>query len=375
MEFAWAPEQQAAYDEIWKQSRTWPAAAPGFFSRTDWQRCADLGILGLSVPPQYGGRGHGVLTTARSAEAFGRGCPDMGLVFSALAHLLAVTMPIVEHGGEELRARVLPRLCSGEWIGANAITEDEAGSDVTALATRAQRVQDGYLLTGAKSFVSNGPVADLFLVYAVTDPTLGHFGVSAFAIERDTPGLTVGEPFSKFGLESCPAGTLVLRDCLVPAGHRIGAEGRGSAIFQGSMKWERTCLFAAYLGQAERLLERCVEHARSRRQFGRPIGSNQAISHTLARMRVALESARLLLWQASWQLDQGDPAVLGVAMAKLAASECAVEAGLQTLRVLGSAAVRSDSGVERDIRDSLPSTIFSGTTEMQLELIAKELGL
>lgn len=315
------------------------------------------------------------MSTARAAEAFGRGCPDMGLVFAALAHLLAGAMPIAQHGTEDLRARLLPGLCSGERIAANAITEREAGSDVTALAARAHPADGGYVLSGEKSFVSNGPVADVFIVYAVTDPALGHFGVSAFAVERGTPGLTVGEPFAKLALQSCPAGTLRMDECPVPASHLLGAAGQGAAVFQSSMSWERTCLFAAYLGRTERLLDRCVEHARKRRQFGRPIGSNQAVSHALARMRLRLEAARLLLWQACWRLDRGEPAVLEVAMVKLAVSEVAVDAALETLHVLASAAVRSDGGVEQDIRDCLPATIFSGTSEMQLEQIAAEMGL
>jgi L-prolyl-PCP dehydrogenase len=375
VDFEWPAEQAGAYRRIVECTSRWPATAGPFFSRADWARCAELGLLGLSVPTRYGGQGHGFLATARGVEAFGRGSPDMGLVFGAMAHLFACAMPIAEHGDEDLRAATLPKLCSGEWIGANAITEDGAGSDVTAVATRAVRDGDGYLLTGTKTFVSNGPVADLFLVYASTDPGFGHLGLTAFAVPRDTPGLTVGEPFSKLSLRTCPAATVTLDGCRVAERHRLGAEGRGAAIFQSSMRWERTCLFAAYLGQAQRLIERCVEHARSRRQFGRPIGANQAVSHRLARLRISLEAARLLLWQACWRLDRGDRAVLDTAMAKVAVSESAVDTALAAVRIFGGAGIRAESGIERELRDALPSTIFSGTSEMQLEQIAEELGL
>jgi alkylation response protein AidB-like acyl-CoA dehydrogenase len=375
MDFGWEPAEQAVYDRIRKQTRTLPVTTDGFYTREEWRRCAELGLVGLSVPSAYGGGGHGFLDTARAAEAFGHGYQDMGLVFGVMAHLFACAMPIAEHGNDELRMDTLHRLCSGEWIGANAITEDEAGSDVTALATKAYRKEDDYVLTGVKSFVSNGPIADVFIVYAVTDVSFRHLGVSAFVVQRHSPGLTVGEPFTKVGLESCPASTLRLDECHVPASHRIGDEGQGAAIFQASMRWERTCLFAAYLGQSERLLDRCVKHARERRQFGRPIGTNQAISHRIARMRLRLEAARLLLWRACWRLDRGERAVVDVAMAKLAVSEGAVDTALQSLQIFGGPGVRTDMGVVQEVRDALPCTIFSGSSEMQLEQIAKELGL
>ncbi|MFB9247339.1 acyl-CoA dehydrogenase family protein [Sphaerisporangium melleum] len=375
MDFAWDDDRQRRYELIWKETSTWPAVEAGHFGRGEWARCARLGLTGLSVPAEYGGGGLDFLGTARTVEAFGRGCPDMGLVFGAMAHLFACAMPIAEHGGAQARERLLPGLCSGALIGANAITEEGAGSDVTALSARAVRDGEHYVISGVKSFVSNAPVADVFLVYAKTQPAFGHLGVSAFAVTRDTPGLSVGEPFDKVGLDSCPAAEIRLDECRVPAAQLLGREGQGAAIFQSSMRWERTCLFAAYLGRMQRLLDRCVSHAVGRRQFGRRIADNQAVSHRLARARLRLEAARLLLWQACWRLDQGEPAVLDVAMAKLAISEGAVEAGLDAMRILAGAGVRADGGVERELRDALPATVFSGTSEIQLEQIAKELGL
>jgi L-prolyl-PCP dehydrogenase len=375
LDFGWTKEERDIYDRVYSRTKLWSAPDPGFFTPQEWKLCAELGLLGLSVPQRYGGEGYGFLATARAAEAFGRGAPDMGLVFSAMAHLFACAMPIVEHGNEELRAETLPRLSSGEWVGANAITEEGAGSAVSQLATRAERAADSYVLTGEKSFVSNGPAADVFVIYATSQPKLGHLGVSAFVVDRGTPGLMVSEPFGKLGLERCPAGTLRLDRCVVPASRRLGREGQGAAIFQAAMRWERTCLFAAYLGRIERLVELCAEHARTRIQFGRPIGANQAISHRLARMRVRLEGARLLLWQACWRLAQDEPASADVAMAKLAVSEAATESALDAVRIFGGEGIRSDGGIERELRDAVPSLVFSGTSEMQLELIARELGL
>jgi alkylation response protein AidB-like acyl-CoA dehydrogenase len=375
VDFDWAAQERDAHREIRTRTGGWPAPPPGFFTREEWRRCAELGLVGLSVPARYGGGGRGFLDTAGAVEAFGHGASDMGLVFAAMAHLFACAMPIAEHGSEETRRTLLPRLCSGDWVGANAITEAGAGSDVTALATRAERAGEHYVLTGEKSFVSNGPVADVVVVYAASRPEFGHLGVSAFAVERGTPGLVVGEPFGKVGLERCPASTLRLEECRVPAARLLGREGQGAAIFQAAMRWERTCLFAAYLGQTDRLVRRCAGHARQRRQFGRPLGANQAVSHRIARMQLRLEAARLLLWQACWRLDRGEPAALDVAMAKLAISEGAVQTALDAVHIFGAAGVSTACGIERELRDALPSTIFSGTSEMHLERIAGELGL
>lgn len=381
MNFEWTEEENDRYSQIFSRVKELlpasdlDASDPGFFTSAEWKICASLGLLGLSVPKEYGGEGYGFLATARAAEAFGRGAPDMGLVFAAMAHLFACAMPIAEHGDERLRKATLPRLTSGEWVGANAITEEGAGSDVTRLAARAERDGDVYLLTGEKSFVSNGPAADVFTVYATSQPELGYLGVDAFVVERGTPGLTIGEPFGKLGLDRCPGGALRFDRCAVPASQRLGGEGQGAAIFQAAMRWERTCLFAAYVGRIERLAQLCADHARTRRQFGRPIGSNQAVSHRLARMRTRLEAARLLLWRACWLLDQGESASDAVAMAKFAVSEAATESAMDAVRIFGGDGIRSDRGIERELRDAVPSLIFSGTSEMQLELIVRELGL
>ncbi|MEQ0558587.1 acyl-CoA dehydrogenase family protein [Amycolatopsis sp. NEAU-NG30] len=377
MDFTWPEETEQVFKQILAATQSWPAppeqARP--FTREQWRRCADLGLLGLSVPPQYGGQGYGFLTSARAVEAFGRGCPDLGLVFSAMAHLFACTMPIVEYGSPALRERVLPKLCRGEWVGANAVTEEDAGSDAMAGKAVAVRDGDGYRISGTKSFVSNGPDADVFVVYAHTEPSFGHMGLSAFVVERGTAGLTLGEPFDTLAFESCPTSSIVLDGCWVPAECRLGRDGQGAEVFHASMRWERSCLFAAYLGQMARLIDRCVQHVKERKQFGKRIGANQAVSHRIAQMRIQLETARLLLYRACWRLDRGEPATTDIAMAKYVVSEAAVQTALSAVRLFAGKGVRTDVGIERELRNAVPSTIFSGTSEMQLERIAKELGL
>nr|BBH87122.1 acyl-CoA dehydrogenase [Thermosporothrix sp. COM3] len=377
MDFSWTPEQQALHDSIIQRAGEELADTPSgqFWTRTQWKRCGEAGLLGLSVPQAYGGGGHDALTTAYAIEAFGRAHPDMGLIFSASAHLFACCMPLVEYGNEDQKRRWLPGLCSGDLIGANAITEEEAGSDVFALKTRAIRDGDSYVLQGVKSYVSNGPTADLFLLYASTEPAHGYLGITAFVLERNTPGIEVGSPFAKLGLSSTPAGQLRLHHCRIPATQRIGEEGQGAQIFLQSMQWERSCLFAAYLGQMERQLAQTVAYVRTRRQFGQALAKKQAVAHRLADMKLRLESARLLLYRACWLHAQGEKAQLATSLSKLAVSEAALQTALDALHLHGSKGFNCDTGPERMLRDAIPSTLFSGTSEIQRDIIAGELGL
>jgi len=378
MDFGWTSEQTTLYERARAYARAQLAGAVeagGGLPRALWRRCGEFGFLGLSVPERYGGLGMDALTTARLMEALGRGCEDTGLVFSVGAHLFACVMPLLEGGSDGQKDRYLPRLCTGEWVGANAITEAEAGSDVFALKTRATRDGDGYVLDGLKSYVTNGPDADVFVVYAVTDASHGYMGLSAFLVEKGTPGLRVGRPFEKMGLSTSPIAPLYLEGCRVPASARLGAEGQGAPLFKRSMQWERACLFGAYVGVMERVLEGTVDFARRRKQFKRAIGKNQAVSHRLADMKQRLDSARLLLYRACWLMDRGQEAELEVSLAKLAISEAAVQCGLDAIQIHGGMGYVTETGIERVLRDAIPSTLFSGTSEIQRDIIANHLGL
>lgn len=378
MEFGWTGEQRDRYEHTVTAVRE--AFPPGessdeYFSRKDWRRLGELGLLGASVPARYGGGGFGALDTARLVEALGRGCADTGLVFAASAHLFACAMPVADFGTEELRQRVLPGLCSGELVAGNAMTEDGAGSDVGRLTVTASRAPGGWLINGEKSFVSNGPAADVYVTYATTEPQAGPFSTTAFLVDRDAPGLTTGEPFGKMGLWQCPAGGVRFVDCFVPDERVLGEPGQGGVIFQRSMGWERACLFAGYLGLADRIIEECVAHARRRRQFGRPLSRFQAVSHRIAEMKLRTESARMLLYRACWEMDRGRPATLAIALSKLAVSEGVLSSALDAVRVFGGRGYRSEDRIEAALRDSVPSVLFSGTSDIQREIIAKELGL
>ncbi len=379
MDFDLTVAQRRRYDDVLTATRERlghsPAAQEPHFTRLEWKTAADTGLTGLCLPAEFGGGGLGALDTALCLEAFGRGCPDTSLVFAIAAHLLACAVPIRDFADDKVRGQLLTGLASGDLIAANAMTEDDAGSDVGHLSMTAEREDDGYVLNGEKSFASNAPVADVFVTYAVTDPAAGFLGVSAFTVLRDSPGVDVGAPFAKMGLSRCPAGRVRFGGCRVPVSYRLGAEGQGSAIFQHSMGWERACLFAAYLGLMDHQLERCVEQAGRRRQFGCRIGDFQAISHRIATMKQRLEGARLLLYRACWLLDSGRHHAVAVALAKVAVSEAAVANGLDAVQIFGGAGYLCATGVEQQLRDSVASTIFSGTTEIQRGLIAREAGL
>jgi L-prolyl-PCP dehydrogenase len=380
MEFAWSSEQcelyEAAVEAAARIARIGGQGSRGsVFCAEAWRAAGEFGLAGLDVPVEHGGLGLDCLTTARVLEGFGEGCTELGVLFSAAAHLFACCGPIANAGSPALRERLLPQLARGEWIGANAITESEAGSDVLALSTHARRDGDGYRITGEKTLVTNGPVADVTVVYACTEPGGGYLSLSAFAVERGTPGFLAGEPFSKVGLKGSPTGSVYLRDSHVPRENLIGAEGQGALIFKAAMQVERACLFAIYLGAMARQLKEVVGFAKERRQFGRPIGKNQAVSHRIVDMSLQLEAARLLVYRACWLLDQGRDAMVEVSLAKIAVSEAAIQSGLDAIHIHGGLGVMSETGIDRSLRDALPATIVSGSSEIQRDIVAARLGL
>ncbi|HEX6355330.1 acyl-CoA dehydrogenase family protein [Actinophytocola sp.] len=366
-------ELDAAVRERLGDSR--PSTSDEQVTRERWRVAAELGLTGLCLPAGLGGQGLGALDTALCLETFGRACPDTGLVFGVAAHLLACAVAIRDFATPELAARLLPGLADGSLVAANAITEDEAGSDVASLTAKAVPDGDGYLLTGEKSFASNAPIADLFVTYAVTEPAAGFLGTSGFVVGRDLPGVHIGPPMAKMGLHGCPAGRLTMSGTPVPATHLLGEPGQGGAIFQHSMGWERACLFAIYLGLMAEQLDRCVRHARSRRQFGRRIGEYQAVAHSISAMRLRLESARLLLYRACRHMDQGRADVTEISLAKVAVSEAAVANGLAAMQVFGGSGYLTETGIEAQLRDALPSRVFSGTNEIHLSIVARGTGL
>lgn len=341
-----------------------------------WLKCGEMGLQGLPVDEEYGGVGADPLTTAVALEALGYGCHDGGLVFSICAHLLACVVPVWKYGSEQQKQRYLPDLCSGRLIAVNGMTEPASGSDAFSMTTRAVPDGDGFRISGTKVFSSNGPVADVAVVYAVTDPERGYLGgVTAFLVDRDTPGFQAGQKFEKIGLRSCPIGELVLEDAYVPRTAVLGGVGAGGTIFTQSMEWERICLVASHVGKMEHLLEQAVEYARTRTAFGQKIGKFQAVSHRIVDMKVRLEAARLLTYKAASRLEKVRDIAVDASITKLFVSEALVTSALDTVRVFGGYGLMADYEVERALRDSIAGTIYSGTNDMQRNIVARWLGL
>jgi len=346
------------------------------FPRELWRKCGEIGIQGLPVPEEWGGSGLDPLSTAIALEGLGYGCHDGGLVFSLCAHLLSCVVPLWRFGTDAQKQRYLPGLCNGLLVGVHAMTEPGSGSDSFALKTRANPVGDGFRLKGTKTFISNGPIADLVIVFALTAPEKGyHGGVTAFLVESNAPGFVVSQRFEKMGLRTSPIGELVFEDVPVGADSVLGRVGGGSAIFTHAMDWERVCLFAAHLGTMERLLERAIAHARTRSQFGQRIGKFQAVAHRIVDMKVHLEAARLLVYRAATRLERTRTVSMDAAMAKLYVSESLVKAALDTVQIHGGYGYMTEYEVERALRDAVGSTLYSGTSEMQRNIIARWLGL
>ena len=384
MDFSLSASQKELYDAVVAFARdqlvddVLRRDKQGDFWREGWRRLATFGLTGLPVPREYGGQGAGLLDTLLAMEALGYACPDNGLVFSLNAQLWSCMMPLAHYGSEEQKQRWLPRLCAGEWIGVHAITEPEGGSDAFAGLARARRDGgdgSGYLVSGRKTFITNGPVADVIVVFARLEDQGKDLGLTAFVVERGDPGLVQSAAFEKMGLRTSPLGEVVLDECRVPTGRRLGPEGAGAQVFQSSMEWERTCIFASHLGQMERQLEASIRYARGRKQFGRPIAKYTAIADKLVEAKLRIEAGRWLLYRVGWLKDQGKSAVLEAAIAKLFVSEAHVASALDAIQIHGGSGYMVESGVERELRDAVGGTIYSGTSEMQRKIIAGFLGL
>lgn len=345
------------------------------FDREGWSACGRFGVLGMPIPESYGGLGLGLSALLAVMEGLGYGTRDQGLLFSVNAHLWTNSIPILRFGTEDQRQRYLPGLSSGALIGANGASEPDAGSDVFSMRTRAVREGTHYVLTGTKTFVTNGPVADVAVVYATVDPKLGATGITAFIVERGTPGVTVSRPFDKMGLRTSPMAELVFDACRVPVANRLGREGRGAQVFECSMEWERGCILATCLGAMRRQLEECIAHARSRKQFGRAIGKFQSVANKIVDMKVRLDTCRPLVYRIGWLKDRDQTAMQEAAIAKLYVSECYVKSSLDAIQIFGGYGYMTDQEIERDLRDAVGSTIYSGTNEIQRNIIASSLGL
>lgn len=347
----------------------------GEFSHDIWRACARFGIQGLPIPEEFGGSGADILTTVLVMEGLGYACRDNGLIFSLNAQMWSIELPLLKFGTREQRQTYLPGLVSGDLIGVHAMTEADSGSDAFSMRTRAERRGDRYVLNGSKLYITNAPVADVVIVFASLNPGHGFAGVCAFLVEKGTPGFSVSRSLDKMGLRTSPMGEIVLTDCEVPIENRLGKEGAGMAIFNSSMEWERSCILASAVGTMQHQMETSLRYAQTRQQFGQTIGKFQSISNKIADMYLRIEAARLLIYKVAWLKQQGKSALAEAAAAKVFTSEAWIQSSLDTIQIHGAYGYMREAEIERDLRDAVAGTIYSGTSEIQRMIIARTLGL
>jgi alkylation response protein AidB-like acyl-CoA dehydrogenase len=346
----------------------------GEFPLEAWQACAQFGIQGLPVPAEMGGAGSDILTTVLVMEALGYGCQDNGLIFSLNAQIWSLELPLVKFGTSAQQCAYLPKLVSGELIGMRAMTELDSSSDALSVRTHAERQGDHYILNGSKLYITDAPIADVALVFAA-HPGEPAVSISAFLVDQGTPGFTVSRKPEKMRPHTSPMCEVVLTDCLVPAGKRLGQEGAGLDIFNSSMVLERGCILASALGTMQRQLETCVEYAQARKQFGQAIGKFQGVADKAADMYLRLQAARLLVYQAASLGQQGKLTMAEAAAAKLFTSEAWVQSSLDSIQIHGGYGYTEEAGIGRALRDAIAGTIQSGAAGVQRAALSGMLGL
>lgn len=335
------------------------------------RRLGELGFLGMSVPQLFGGSGMDLVSYVLAMEEISKAWASLSVVMSV--HNSLVCAPLLRFGTPAQQEKYLASLVRGERLGCYALTESGAGSDAGAIQTRATRSGDEYVLNGQKIFTTNGSRADLAIVYAVTDPHQGKKGISAFLVEKNSPGFLVGKLEDKLGLRSSETASLTFEDCHVPQTNRLGAEGEGFRIALETLDGGRIGIAAQSLGIAQACLDESLLHAQERRQFGRPIASFQAIQWMLADTATELEAARLLTYRAAWLAQQGNKVTKEAAMAKVFASEAANRIAYRAIQIFGGYGFIKEFPVERFFRDARITTLYEGTSEIQRLVIARAL--
>lgn len=345
------------------------------FPRAKWARLAQTGVFGLPFDEKHDGLGQDLLTTMYLLERLGYVSRDGGLNFSVSTHLASTGTPLNRFGSPELKRQFLPGVCAGDLIGAHAISEPSSGSDALNMRTTAKPVDGGFVLNGSKAFVSNGPIANLFVVYARTGDAGGATGITAFLVERGVDGLELGTPIEKMGLRTSPLCELFLDDVVVPAERVLGRVGSGFLVLDHVMKREILYGFIINVGEMQYRLERVIDYAKNRTQFGSPIGSFQSVQNRIVEMAVGVENSRRWLYDTAEKLQHNRDVTTDIAISKLIASEAALANALHTVQIFGGYGYMSEYGFEKDVRNAVAGTIYSGTTEIQKARIASMLGL
>lgn len=343
------------------------------FPAETFKKLGELGMLGLLVPEEYGGAGSDYRSYAIAVEEIGRACGSTGLSYAA--HCSLGTKPIVLFGTDEQKKKYLPKLATGEYIGAWALTEPGTGSDASSQKTTAKKVGNEWVLNGTKQFITNATDADISIIMAMTDPSAGSKGISAFVVEKGTPGFYVSKVEKKLGMRGSPTASLTMEDCKIPAGNILGAPGEGYKQALMTLEGGRISIGSLALGIAQAALDAALQYAKQREAFGQPIGKFQLIQAYLADMATQVSAARLLLYHAAWMKDHGKRVTLEGSQAKLFASEIASKVCNLCVQIHGGYGYIEDFPAERFLRDAKLCEIGEGTSEIQRLLIARQLGL
>jgi len=340
------------------------------FAMENFKKMAELGFTGLAIPPDYGGSGGNVLSLVLVMEEIAKACASTCDILDGQTSLCG--RPIFLYGTEEQKRKFLPPLTKGEKIGAFAITEAEAGSDISAIKTTAERDGDSYILNGAKLFITNGPVCDIVIVFA-NIPALAPRGMTAFIVETNTPGFSRGSQYKKLGMHGATNAELIFNNVRVPASNRLGDEGKGMKICLATLDEGRLGIAAQSVGIGQAVLEQAISYSKERKQFGSLISQNQAIQWMLVDMATKVEAARLLTYQAASLFDENMRVSKEAAMAKLYASEACLDIAIKGIQIFGGYGYMMDSPMQRYFRDAKLTQIYEGTSEVQRMVIARAL--
>lgn len=337
------------------------------YNENMWKKVSEFGILSLNIGEEYGGLGENYQTAAYVYESLGYACKNNGLIFVINNHIWVSQNIIYLYGSKTLKDKYIPQMITGEKIGAIAITEPNAGSDAFSMVTTAKKDGDDYILNGSKMFISNGPIADIFVVFAVTNEDAKK--ITAFVVEKSFDGVKTGPDIEKMGLNACPTCELILDNVRVQKENILGKLDFGSYILTQAVEWERCFEFAPHVGAMQRIMEECLEQVKTRKQFGKPIGDYQAISHKISEMKIAIEMAKLMLYKIAWLKDQKRSAYTEVSIFKIFVSENYIKSCRDAMQIFGAYGYTKEYGIERELRDALACSIYSGTNEIQKNTI------
>ncbi|WNF37257.1 acyl-CoA dehydrogenase [Bacillaceae bacterium IKA-2] len=341
------------------------------FDRGIFDLMGELGLTGIPWPEEYGGIGGDFVSYCIAVEELSRVCASVGVTLSA--HTSLAGWPVYKYGTEEQKQKFLRPMAEGKKLGAYGLTEAGAGSDVSAMKTTAKKDGDDFILDGAKIFITNGGDAEIYIVFAVTQPELKHKGVSAFIVEKGTPGFSFGKKEKKLGIRSSSTLEIIFDGCRIPKENLLGKEGEGFKIAMTTLDGGRNGIAAQAVGIAQGALDAAIDYAKERKQFGKPIGVQQGLGFKLADMAVKVEASRLLTYQAAWRESEGISYGKESAMSKLFAGDSAMEVTIEAVQVFGGYGYTKDYPVERYMRDAKITQIYEGTNEIQRLVISKML--